>query len=301
MLSPVPPTPPATPGQTGPAQPPVDLDPRSPANQKAIQDTIDNASEADDWIRKRLRSNGLRPDPVNSSGDNVLYNNKTTPLDDVVKDAVDNAKNAQIKAPELITDERVRRIAAEVLIEATPGGGKIGGKKLLNIKLQLQYQFIPRTWHTPGTPDQPAQQLAFDIVLALHADDHSGFEITGQAQATAFADGKGQSIQVQSANGALQAAWVQNFLNGNLQISPQLQASFGGSRAPIDGKSHTLEWTPTGQISASGQVLFTIGKKGNFIHDHIMVGLQAAVSSTMPNGAPDTTDRNVGFVLQFQF
>lgn len=300
MLSPTPPAapaPPATPGPTGPAPPAVDIDPRSPANQKAIQDTVDNGTEADDWIRNRLTANGLRPDPVNSSGDHVQYNNKTTPLDDVVKDAVENGKNAPIKAPGLITDERVRRIATELLIAARPGGGK----SLLNIKLQIQYQFIPRTWHTPGSPDQPAQQLAFDIVLALHADDGSGFEITGQAQATAFADAKGQSIKVQSANGGLQVAWVQNFLDGNLQFSPQLQASFGGSRASIDGQSHTLEWTPTGQISASGQVLFTIGKKGNFIHDHIMVGLQAAVSRTTPNGAPDTTDRNVGFVLQFQF
>jgi hypothetical protein len=214
---------------------------------------------------------------------------------------VDNGKHAPIKAPELITEERVRRIAAQVLIAATPGGGKMGGKSLLNIKFQIQYQFIPKTLHTPGTPDQPARQLAFDIVLALHADDESGFEITGQAQATAFADAKGQSIKVQSANGALQVAWVQNFLDGNLQISPQLQASFGGSRAPIDGQSHPLEWTPTGQISASGQALFTIGKKGNFVHDHIMIGWQVAVSRTMPKGAPDTTDRSVGFVLQFQF
>jgi outer membrane protein OmpA-like peptidoglycan-associated protein len=305
MLSPVPPvapTPPTTPGPTGPAQPPVDIDPRSPANQKAIQDTIDNAKEADDWVRKRLTSSGLRPDPVNSSGDSVQYNNKTTPLDDVVKDAVDNGKNAPIKAPELIAEERVRRIAAEVLIAATPGGGKLGGKSLLNIKFQIQYQFIPKTLHTPGTPDQPAQQLAFDVVLALHAEDESGLEITGQAQATAFADAKGQSIKVQSANGALQVAWVQNFLGGNLQISlAPLQVSFGGSRAPIDGQSRPLEWAPTGQISASGQALFTIGKKGNFIHDHVMIGWQAAVSRTMPKGAPDTTDRNVGFVVQFQF
>lgn len=305
VLSPKPPvatTPPATQGPIGPAQPPIDIDPRSPANQKAIQDTVDNANEADDWIRKRLTSNGLRPDPVDTSGDNVQYNNKTTPLNDVVQDALDNGKNAPIKAPELITEERVRHIAAGMLIAATPGGGKIGGKSLLNIKFQIQYQFIPKTLHTPGTPDQPAQQLAFDIVLALHAEDESGFEITGQAQATAFADAKGQSIKVQSANGALQVAWVQNFLGGNLQISlAPLQVSFGGSRASIDGQSRPLEWTPTGQISSSGQALFTIGKKGNFIHDHVMVGWQAAVSRTMPKGGTDTTDRNVGFVLQFQF
>jgi hypothetical protein len=308
MIEPKPPAPPPAPvkpSPTGPTPPtgptgPIDIDPRSPAVQKAIQDTIANANEADDWIRKKLTSNNLRPDPVDTSGNKVQYRNKTTDLTDVIKDTVNDGNKAPIKAPDLVTEERVQRIASEVLLAATPGGGTRGGKSLLNIDFQIQYQFIPKTLHTPGTPDQPAHQLEFDVVLELHAKDESGIEITGKAQGTAFADAKGQSIKVQSATGGLQVAWVQNFLDGNLQISPQLQVTFGGSRADVDGQSRPLKWTPTGQISASGQALFKVPIKG-FIKDHCWVGWQASVSGTSPKGAPSTIDRNVGFVLVFQF
>lgn len=278
------------------------IDPNSPEFKKAIQDTIANANEADDWIRKQLTTNNLRPDQVNTSGDKVLYKNKTTDLTDVIKDTVNEGKKAPIKAPELITSERVQRIAGEVLLAAAPGGGKMGGKSLLNVNIQITYTFIPETLHTPvkggpGTADQPAHQLQFGIDLALHSQDESGFEITGIATATCFADEKGQSIKVQSATGGLQLAWVQNFLNGNLQVSPQLQVTFGGSRADVDGQSHALKWTPTGQISAGGQALFKVpGFKG-----HVWVGWQAAASVTDPKGGTPTVDRSVGFVLQFQF
>jgi len=294
-------SPPAPAGPTPPPSPHVDLDPNSPANKKAIQDTIANVDEANDWIRKTLTANNLRPDPNDTSGDKVLYRNKTTATTDVIKETVNDGKKAPIKAPDMITPERVERIAGEILLAAAPGGGKMGGKSLLNIDIQIQYTFIPKTLHTPvkggpGTADQPAHQLEFDIVAELHGKDESGIEITGKVNGTVFADEKGKQIKWQSVSGGAQIAWVQNFLDGNLQVSPQLQVTFGGSRAVMD-KTQTIQWTPTGQISASAQALFKVpGFSG-----HLWVGWQATVSGTAPGGGPSTVDRNVGFMLVFQF
>ena len=146
---------PVPPASTGPAPAPApgpggpNIDPSSPANQKALEDTIAQIDEANDWVRKRLTSNGLRPDPNISSGDMVQYKNKTTALTDVINETVNDGKNAPIKAPELITPDRVQRIAGQVLLEASPGGGKVGGKSALNISVYLQVPVHP------GHPSHP--------------------------------------------------------------------------------------------------------------------------------------------------
>jgi len=300
-LSPKPPSASAPAAPAGPPAPPIDLDPRSPANQKAIWDTIAQVDEANDWIRKHLKSNGLGPDPVDTSGDKALYNNKTTALTDVIDETVKAGKNAPIKAPDMVTPERVQRIVAELLLAASPGGGKVGGKSPLDVTVYLQYQIIPTTVHKPigggpETKDQPGIQLQLQVTSELHGKDASGVELSGTFTGTGFADSKNTEIQWQNVSVGGQAAWVQNFFKGNLQVSPQLQVTFGGSRA-VMGQTQTIQWTPTGQITAAGQAQFKVpGFDG-----HLLVGLQAGVSVTGPAGAPATADRSYGVTFTWQF
>jgi hypothetical protein len=231
----------------------------------------------------------------------VQFHNKTTALKDVIDETMKAGAKAPIKDPKLITEEKVRRFAGQALLAAQPGGGKIGGKSPLDLSLSLSYTFTGETTHTPlkggpETKDQPAQQIAIQITAALHGKDESGVEISGSVAGTCFADGQGQKIQWQSVSGGAQIAWVQNFFDGNLQVSPQLAVTFGGSRATMDS-TQTIEWTPTGQVTAAGQAQFKVpGFKGQ-----LMAGVQAAVSLTGPVGSTATADRSVGFTLTYQF
>lgn len=294
---------PVPPGPTGPAgQNP--LDPSSDAFKKAMEETLKNSAEAEDWIRNRLTSNKLRPDPNNSSGDMVMYKDKTTRLTDVIDETVKDGKAAPIKAPSLVTEQTVQRIAGQVLLAASPGGGKMGGKSLVNISVYLQYTFIPSTpgtVHTPipggpETKDQPAHQVQFQITAELHGKDESGIEVSGTVTGAFFADEKGKSIKWQSGNVGAQVAWVQTFLDGNLQVGPQLQVTFGGSRAMMN-QTQRIDWTPTGQITAAAQAQFKVpGFKG-----HLLAGWQAGAGVTAPGGGTATVDRSVGFTLTYQF
>jgi hypothetical protein len=187
-----------------------------------------------------------------------------------------------------------------VLIAAAPGGKAMSPA---NVSVQLTYTFIPTTHHTPlgsgkGSNDQPAQQLEFDIVVALHAEGKSGVEFTGKANATCFADPGKKEIKVQNASGGLQVAWVQSLLNDHIEISPQLAVTFGGSRAQIDGTSNTIQWTPTGQVSASGQALFRLAKgaKGT-----LWIGVQGGIAANAPANATATLDSSGSLVIVFQF
>jgi len=280
---------------------PAKPDPGTVETNKAPDNPVVDEDGANAWIRDQLKTNGLRPDPLNTSGTKVMYKNRTTSLTDVISDTVVAGLKASIKSPQLITPQRVQRIAGEVLIAASPGGGKVGGKSLLNVSIYLQYQFIPKALHTPlsggpGSADQPASQVQFQITAELHGKDESGIEISGSVSGTFFADEKGKRIEWQSASGGAQIGWVQNFLDGNLQVGPQLQISFGGSRALMN-QTQRIEWTPTGQISAGAQAQFKVpGFSG-----HLLVGWQAGGSLTLPAGAKATADRSVGFTLTYQF
>jgi hypothetical protein len=269
--------------------------------RQAAQQEVVNMQEAEDWISQYLKQANLRPDPANASGDTVYFHEQSTKSQAVVDEVLKAGAQAPIKNPKYIAEDKVRRFMAQALLAASPGGGKMGGKSPLDLTLYLSYTFIGETTHTPlkggpDTKDQPAQQLQIQITAELHGKDESGVEISGNLSGTCFADAQGQRIQWQNVSGGAQIAWVQNFFDGNLQVSPQLQVSFGGSRAEM-GSTQRLDWTPTGQVSAAGQAQFKVpGFKGQ-----LMAGLQASVSVTGPAGSTATADRAVGFVLTYQF
>jgi outer membrane protein OmpA-like peptidoglycan-associated protein len=301
------PKPPAAPATTAPAKP-IDIDPNSPQNQKAIQDALKgsekkekNAAEADDWIRKHLKDGGLRPDPLNDSGDYVMFNNGTTKLTDVIDSTVKDGQKAPIQAPDLITPDRVQKIAGQILRDAIPKVPGPPGKNPANTSLSLQYQFVPFTDHKglsdgKTSTDQPAHQIQLNITAKFHGEDESGAEIQGQLTGTLFADGANKNIQWQQVQGGAQVAWVQKFFNDNLEISPQLAVSFGGSRAPM-GQTQTLQWTPTGQVTAGGQVTFKVpGFKGK-----LLVGTQGQVGVTGPSNSQPTFDKTWVFTLTYNF
>jgi outer membrane protein OmpA-like peptidoglycan-associated protein len=298
LAQPANPPQPATVKPTSPVGNPLDL--TSPANKQALQQTVQNIQEAEDWIRKHLKDSGLRPDPLNDKGDHVLYNNKTTALDDVVSETVRAGKNASIKAPDLVTEDRVRKIVTDVLLDSIPTV-KSGGKNPAKTSISIQYQFVPFTDHTSlkdgkGSTDQPGHQIQLQITAKMHGEDESGVEIQGQLTGTLFADGANLQIKWQQVQGGAQIAWVQNFFDNNLQVSPQLAVSFGGSRAVMN-QSQTIEWTPTGQVTAGGQVTYKVpGFKGQ-----LQVGLQGQVGVTGPSGSQATFDKTWVFTLTYQF
>lgn len=298
-LAPKPPAAPATVSpNTTPTKPP-DLDPSSPANKQGLQKTLEDSNEVEDWIRKHLKDNGLRPDPLSDKGDRAQYKNKSTAVDDVVTETLQAGKNASLKDPTLLTDDRVRNAVTDVLMESIPRVP--GAKNPAKATFTLQYQFVPFTDHTglsdgKKSTDQPGHQIQLQITAKFHGEDESGAEIQGQLTGTLFADGANQQIQWQQVQGGAQIAWVQNFFNNNLSVSPQFAVSFGGARAPM-GQSQTMQWTPTGQVTAGGQVTYKVpGFKGQ-----LQVGLQGQVGGTGPSGSQSTFDKTWLFTLTYTF
>lgn len=115
-------------------------------------------------------------------------------------------------------------------------------------------------------------------------------------QATWFADEKGGHLTNQSGFTGAQVAWVWSFLDGALQAGPQFQALVGASRAQQTA-TNRLEWVPTGQVGAGGQVQYAIpGLDG-----HVLIGLQAGASGTAAQGAGSTVDFAAALTFTYKF
>jgi hypothetical protein len=275
------------------------------ASKTAAQGVIDDSAEAEAWVRNYLTENSLRPNVVDDgTGENVLFDDKTTRFDTMVSTAVAAGQLANLKSGErgrrLITTEMVTRIARDMLAAAVPTVPKRDGGGAQNISVYLQYTFTPQTVHTPvgggaDTSDQPAHALTGQMTWEFHADNQSGLEVSAFGQLTWFADEKGGHIKNQSGFTGAQVAWVWSFLDGALQAGPLFQALVGASRAQ-QNKSDKLTWTPTGQVGAGGQIQYAIpGFKG-----HLLIGVQAGVSATDPKGSDATVDKAVAFTITFK-
>lgn len=294
--------PPATPAAGSPKDvpgKPAELDLTSPATQELLQKRIENTQEAEDWIREHLKEQDLRPDPFSEQGDRAQYQGQSTALAEIVSETVQAAKGAPLKDPGMVTASRVRAAIAEVLIQSIPRVP--GAKNPAEAVFTVQYQFVPFTDHVglqdhKKSADQPGHQIQLQITAKFHGEDESGLEIQGQLTGTLFADGTNQQIQWQQVQGGAQIAWVQNFFDNNLTVSPQLAVSFGGARAPM-GQEQTMQWTPTGQVTAGGQVTYKVpGFKGQ-----LLVGLQGQVGLTAPAGSQATFDKTWMFTLTYTF
>jgi hypothetical protein len=277
------------------------------ATKRGVAQTVAASSEAEDWVKNYLQSHGLASNVADASGATVMFDNKSAPLDTVVNKTVADGKKANLKSGDegrgYITPDLVRKIIADILVAAIPRvpGPRSGSGKPQRVSAYLQYTFTPTTVHTPASggkdsQDQPAHSLTGQLTMEFHADNQSGLEISSFGQLTWFADEKGGHITNQSGFAGAQVAWVWSFLDGNLQAGPFFQALVGASKAQ-QKLSNKLEWTPTGQVGAGGQVQYAIpGFKG-----HLLVGVQAGVSATDPKGGDPTTDRSVGFTLTYKF
>lgn len=289
-------------------KPPIDLF-GGAANQAAIQKVVAASSEAEEWVKKYLADNNLRPDIMgDGSGRTVMFSNKTTPVPDVIQKTVAAGKAASFKTGDstrdLITSKMVTKFVTRILVQATPKapGGKAdkGDDGVPSVSMNLQYTFTPETTHTTSsgaqTKDQPAHTVAGTVNVAFHADNESGLEISGTAQVTWFADDSHGPIQTQNAMGGAQVAWVWSFLDGALQAGPMFQVLAGASRAQQKA-SNKLEWEPTGQVGVGGQVQYAIpGFNG-----HVMIGIQAGASGTFAKGAEGTVDQSAALTFTYKF
>ena len=283
---------------------PVDvLDPK--VMQAAAAKVVAQANECDEWLATYLKGSGLRSDPTDPEGARVIFNDKPVDLKAAAATTVAASRQADLKqgGADLMTADRVNRAIAEILAAqaAAKSGGGSKGPDPANLSIYLQYTFTPITTHTPvgggaGTADQPAQSLTGQVTFEYHGPDESGLEVSVLGQATLFADDKGGRLQMQSGFTGAQVAWVWTFLNGAFQAGPQFQALIGAARAQnkLDGR---VDWTPTGQVSAGGQVQYAIPGLGG----HVLVGIQAGVSATDSKGADATFDKTAGFTLTYKF
>ena len=281
------------------------------AATKGAADKISSASaEAEDWVRNYLRGNDLKPDISGDGTDRtVMFNNKTTPMTTVVNTTLAAGRMANLKSGDAgraaITTELVSRVAGEILEESRPKvpspGGSSGLGKARKISMYLQYTFTPKTVHTPvgggaDSSDQPAHAIAGQITMEFHAENEAGWEVSSLGQVTWFADEKGGHIQNQSGFTGAQVAWVWSFLDGALQAGPLVQALVGAARAQ-QKKTGKLEWAPTGQVAAGGQLQYAIpGFDGK-----VLVGIQAGVSGTDSKGSDPTVDKTIGITLTYKF
>ena len=275
--------------------------------QDAASKTLDQSAEAEAWINEYLRKGHLGPDIAGGNGTTVMFQNKTTNFDDAVKATVAAGQKADLKSGEsgrtLITVDKVTEIARRILAAATPsapGGSGGDDSKAQRISMYLQYTFTPDTVHQPvgggaASHDQPAHSLTGQMTMEFHADNASGLEISTLGQLTWFADDKGGKIQQQSGFAGAQVAWVWSFLDGALQAGPFFQTLVGAARAG-QTVSNKLEWQPTGQAAAGGQVQYAIPGLGG----HVLVGVQAAGSATASQGADATHDATAGLTLTFK-
>lgn len=307
------------PPKAGAADRPIDLF-GSDATKAAVQKVVDDSMAADaakkksqdearDWVKKFLADNNLGPD-INGdgSGNTVMFCNRTTPLSRVIDNTVAAGKKATFKTGDgtrdLITKSFVAKFVTRALVAAVPKvpgskGAKSGGE-VPDISMNLQYAFTPETTHTTASgaqsKDQPAHTVSGTVTVAFHGDDESGWEISGTAQVTWFADDSHSGIQTQNVMGGAQVAWVWTFLDGALTAGPLFQVLAGASRAQ-QKVSNKLEWEPTGQVGVGGQVQYAIpGFKG-----HVMIGVQAGASGTFAKGADGTVDQTAALTFTYKF
>lgn len=275
-------------------------------------------TEATQWVKDYLSKGDLRTDLVadlgSGQGLSVLFQNKSCPLTKVVAFTVAAGQKADLKSGAdgraAITTDLVSKIAVDILNSGkpkVPGStpSRPGPVKLQKVQFALQYAFIPTTVHlqVPAgakTEDQPAQQLSGQVIAQFHAEGESGLEISGFGQFTWFADEQGGHIKTQSGFAGAQVAWVWSFLDGALQVGPFYQVLLGASRAKKED-SGKIEWTPTGQIAAGGQVQFDPLFRDQKLKGHLLVGIQASGSGTMPTGSPSTADQSAALTLTYQF
>ena len=290
------------------------------ATKAAVQKVADASSAADasakktqdearDWVKKYLADNNLGPD-INGdgSGKTVMFCNRTTPLATVIERTVAAVQTAKLASGDagrnLITKPMVAKLVTRTLVAAVPKvpGNKAAksGGEVPDVSLNLQYTFTPETTHTTSsgaqTKDQPAHAVSGTVTVAFHGDNESGWEISGTAQVTWFADDSHSAIQTQSALGGAQVAWVWSFLDGALTAGPMFQVLAGASRAQQKA-SNKLEWEPTGQVGLGGQVQYAIpGFNG-----HVMIGFQAGASGTVARGAEGTVDQSAALTFTYKF
>jgi len=273
--------------------PPAPVNPLDPAVIKAAADKIvAQTAEAEAWIRDYLTGNTLGPNNVDPNGTTVMFGGRSTPLDQVVNTTVAAGRLANLKlgGQEFITADRVRKIVTDILLAALPRVPTSDGHDPRQVSLYIQYTFTPKTVHIPvaggpSTSDQPAHTLTGQMTFEYHAENQSGLEISPSASATWFADDKGGHLTNQSGFTGVQVAWVWSFLEGAFQAGPQFQALVGASRAQQTANDR-LQWAPTGQISAGGQVQYAVPGLGG----RLLIGLQAGVSGTAAQGAGSTVD-----------
>jgi hypothetical protein len=274
--------------------------------------------EATDWVNDYLNKGDLRPNLVGDLGTGkeimVMFQNKTCPLTKVAAQTVAAGQKADFKtgtdARDAITTALVMKLAVEILNSAKPvvpgpGPARPTITKLQKVVFALQYAFVPTTVHLrvpdgKESEDQPAQQLSGQVIAQFHADGEAGLEIQGFGQFTWFADDAGGHLKTQSGFGGVQVAWVWTFLDGAVQLGPFYQVLVGASRAEKES-SGKIEWMPTGQISAGGQVQFDPFFNNEKLKGHLLVGLQAAATGTMPKDAPATADQAAALTVTYQF
>ncbi len=276
-----------------PTVPPPPSNPLDPAAlQAAAAKVVAASAEAEDWIRTYLAGNTLSPNNVDPNGATVMFGGKSCPLQQVVDTTVAAGRLANLKlgANDHITADTVRKIVTQVLLAAMPRVPTRDGHDPRQVSLYIQYTFTPTTVHLPtaggpSTSDQPAHTLTGQMTFEYHAENQSGLEVSLTGSATWFADDKGGHLTNQSGFTGVQVAWVWSFLDGAFQAGPQFQALAGASRAQQTANDK-LEWAPTGQISAGGQVQYAVPGLGG----HVLIGLQAGVSGTAAQGAGSTVD-----------
>ncbi len=280
------------------------VNPLDPAvMQAAAAKVIAASNEAEDWIRSFLTGKTLGPNTMDANGATVMFGGRSTPLDQVVDTTVAAGRGASLKlgGNDHITADVVRRIVTEILLAAVPRVPTRDGHDPRQVSLYIQYTFTPKTVHVPvaggqSTSDQPAHTLTGQITFEYHADNQSGLEVSLTGSATWFADDKGGHLTNQSGFTGVQVAWVWSFLDGAFQAGPQFQALAGASRAQQTA-TNKLEWAPTGQISAGGQVQYAVPGLGG----HLLIGLQAGASGTAAQGAGSTVDFSAALTFTYKF